>query len=54
MGLSNLQAIGRLQPQPPDPANVVKRLVLTRRWLRADHPEWGWHESLPGVLLSAR
>ena len=31
MSLSNLQAIGRLQPQPPDPASIRKLLQAARQ-----------------------
>ena len=41
MSLSNLQAIGRLQAQPPDPPTMAKLLGHTLRWLQAQHPEWG-------------
>lgn len=41
MSLSNLQAIGRLQAQPPDPPAMAKMLGHTLRWLQAQHPEWG-------------
>ena len=48
MSLSNLQALGRLQAQPPDPPAMAtllqaadKLLAHTLHGLHTRHPEWG-------------